>query len=128
MARPAVTTRLVPIRAATRTEAEDRLAFSVFSRGKQKGFAWSWMERVEPDKARVPSPDVIAVRVADRHEKEMLLASDPGKFFTEPHYDGFPAALVRLAEVDVDELEELIVEAWRCQAPRFLVEDFEQGG
>jgi hypothetical protein len=39
-------------------------------------------------------------------------------FFTEPHYDGFPAILVRLAAVTVRELRPLITEAWRCQAPK----------
>ena len=43
---------------------------------------------------------------------------DGEKFFTEPHYNGFPAVLVRLATVDVDELAELVIDAWRCQAPR----------
>ena len=51
----------------------------------------------------------------------MLLGSDPAKFFTEPHYNGFPAVLVRLPAVEADELRELITDAWRCQAPRSLV-------
>jgi hypothetical protein len=56
----------------------------------------------------------------------MLLASDEEKVFTEPHYNGFPAVLVRLAAVEVDELEELITDAWRCQAPKALVEELDQ--
>src|ERR1035437_2091872 len=100
------------------SEAQDRFAFSVHNKGKQKGFAWVWAERVEPKKPRVPRPDVVAVRVADRHEKEALLAADDAKFFTEPHYNGFPAVLVRLPAIDADELAELIIDAWRCQAPR----------
>jgi hypothetical protein len=107
-------------------EADDRFAFSVRNGNKDKGIAWVWMERVEPKKPRVPRPDVVAIRVADQAEKAMLLASDEEKFFTEPHYNGFPAVLVRLAAVDVDELEELITDAWRCQAPRALVKEFEQ--
>jgi hypothetical protein len=101
-------------------EAADRFAFSVLNRGRQKGFAWVWLERVEPKKPRVPCPGVVAVRVAGQAEKEMLLAADPEKFFTEPHYNGFPAVLVRLAAVDEDELRELITDAWRCQAPPAL--------
>ena len=104
-------------------EAEDRFSFSVANRGKQKGFVWAWNERVEPKKPRVPRPDVVAVRVADRLDKEALLASDQDKFFTEPHYNGFPAVLVRLPRIGVAELEELIVDAWRSQAPRALVAD-----
>jgi hypothetical protein len=106
------------------SEAEDHFAFSVLNKGKQKGFVWAWNERIEPKKPRVPRRDVVAIRVADRIDKEALLASDDEKFFTEPHYNGFPAVLVRLPVIDVDELEELIVEAWRCQAPRALADSF----
>ena len=77
---------------------------------------------------RVPQPKVVAIRVANAAEKEMLLASDGERFFTEPHYNGFPAVLVRLAPIDVDELEELIIDAWRCQAPRALVKAFDASG
>jgi hypothetical protein len=99
-------------------EAPDRFAFSVRNKGKLKGFVWVWMERVTPKKSRVPQPKVIAVRVANLDDKEVLLGLDPAKFFTEPHYDGFPAILVRLAAVTVRELRPLITEAWRCQAPK----------
>ena len=51
-----------------------------------KGFAWTWMERVDPKGARVANPDVIAVRVANQLEKDSLLALDSGVFFTEPHW------------------------------------------
>jgi hypothetical protein len=108
------------------SEEAGRFAFSVLNRGKQKGFVWSWLERVEPKKARVPRDDVVAVRVADQEEKELLLAADPAKFFTEPHYNGYPAVLVRLPAIGVEELEGLIVEAWRCQAPRALVNERER--
>ena len=109
------------------TEGTGRFGFAVRNKGKEKGFVWSWMERVEPKKPRVENAEVVALRVADLDEKEMLLLADPAKFFTEPHYNGFPAVLVRLAAIDVDELEKLIVEAWRCQAPRALVEARQAG-
>ena len=108
------------------SEAEDHFAFSVLNKGKQKGFVWAWNERVEPKQSKVPSTVVVAVRVADRLEKEALLASGEGKFFTEPHYTGFPAVLVRLPLIDSDELQELIVDAWRCQAPSSLVGAWER--
>src|SRR6266540_4438094 len=101
-------------------EAPDRFAFSVRNKDKLKGFVWIWMERVTPKKARVPQPKVIAVRVASLDDKEVLLALDAEKFFTEPHYNGFPAILVRLAAVTARELRPLITEAWRCQAPKGL--------
>jgi hypothetical protein len=107
-------------------EGDDRFAFSVLNKGKQKGFAWSWAERVVAKKPRVPRADVLAVRVANESEKQLLLASDQAKFFTEPHYNGFPAVLIRLPCIDVDELNELLTDAWRTQAPRALVKEFDE--
>jgi hypothetical protein len=101
-------------------EAADRFAFSVRNKGKLKGFVWVWLERVALRKARVPQASVIAVRVASLDDKEFLLASDPETFFTEPHYNGYPAVLVRLPAVTVRELRSIITEAWRCQAPKGL--------
>ena len=100
------------------TEGTDRFSFSVRFKGKDKGIAWVWLERLHPKKARVPNPDILAVRVADLQEKEALLAMDPGKFFTEPHYNGYPAILVRLAHIEAHELAELLEDAWRCQGGR----------
>jgi hypothetical protein len=101
-------------------ETEGHFAFSVPVKGKQKGFAWVWMERIEPKKPRVANPDVLAVRVADLEEKEILLAANPEALFTEPHYNGFPAVLVRLPAIAPDELADLLVEAWYCMAPKDL--------
>lgn len=94
----------------------DHFAFGVRRKGKLKGFAWVWMERVDPKKARVPNPRVLAVRVANLVEKERLLGQFPNTLFTEPHYEGFPAVLVRLDAVRVPQLRALLTEGWRCQA------------
>ncbi len=104
-------------------EVEGRFAFSVENKGKEKSFVWVWMERLEPKKRRQPRADVIAVRVRNQGEKAALLGADPDAFFTEPHYNGFPAVLVRLRAVSTPLLRKLIVEAWRCQAPPELVKD-----
>jgi hypothetical protein len=101
-------------------EEEGRFAFAVENKGKLKGFVWSWAERLHPKKPRVLRSDVIAVRVRDQAEKAALLAGDPEVFFTEPHYDGFPAVLVRLPAAKVTLLRQLLLEAWRCQAPPAL--------
>jgi hypothetical protein len=106
-------------------ESKDRFAFSVRNKDKDKGFVWVWQERITPKKPRVPNPKVLAVRVADLGDKELLLGVEGDKFFTEPHYNGFPAILVRLPAVKVGELRALITAAWRCQAPRALVEAFD---
>lgn len=107
------------------SETEDHFGFSVLDRGKPKSFVWAWRERVHPKKARVPRADVIAVRVTNQAEKEALLATDSSKFFTEPHYNGFPAILVRLPAVGLEELEDLITDAWRCQASKALRESLD---
>ena len=110
------------------SETDGRFAFSVLNKGKQKGFVWVWAERVHPKKARVPNAEVLAVRVADLDVKDVLLGTDAEVFFTEPHYNGFPAVLVRLPKVGLGELRLLITEAWRCQAPRELVGELDRGG
>ena len=65
--------------------------------------------------------DVLMFRVADLGVKELLFADDRGVFFTTPHFDGYPAVLVRipdLARVDRDELHDLVAEAWLTRAPK----------
>ena len=69
--------------------------------------------------------DSIVVFVDSVEDKEALLASDSRKFFTTPHYDGYPAVLVRLAEADIDELRELLTDSWRLAAPKRVLAAFE---
>jgi len=112
------------------SESDSDFAFSVeWPNGKSKGFAWSWKERIEPKKPRVANLDVLAVRVADLEEKELLLATDPEgeRYFTEPHYNGFPAVLVRIPAIEAGELGELLVEAWYCMAPKALQSEHDAG-
>jgi hypothetical protein len=85
-----------------------------------KAFVWLWRERVDPKRARVPNPDVLAVRVGHESEKEALIDMDPAVFFTEPHYDGYPAILVRLPVIEPGLLEVVLADAWRHRAPRRL--------
>ena len=92
-----------------------------------KAFAWPWLVRVDPKRARVPNRDVVGIRIAHDLEKEALIEIDPNAFFTEPHYDGFPAILVRLAAVDPGMLEKLLTDGWRIQAPKRLVRPFDEG-
>jgi len=65
--------------------------------------------------------DVLMFRVSDLGVKEILLADDPGVFFTTPHFDGYPAVLVRISDLsrlDREELRDTIVEAWCSRAPK----------
>ena len=74
--------------------------------------------------ADAPEGDILGARVADEGVKFALIADDPGVYFTTPHFDGYPAVLVRLAEIGVPELEELLTEAWLAQAPKTLSREF----
>lgn len=92
-----------------------------------KGFAWYWNERVPGVKARVPNRRVLAVRTANGDEKAALIAADPDVCFTEDHYNGFPAVLVRLDKIERAVLAELLADAWRTKAGRRAVRAFDQG-
>ncbi len=91
---------------------------------KDKLFVWERPLR-GPDLAalgdRAPDGPILGARVEHLGAKEALLADDPDVFFTTPHFDGYPAVLVRLAEIGRGDLEELIVEAWLNRAPKRLV-------
>ncbi len=71
-----------------------------------------------------PSGPILGARVEHLVAKEALLADDPGVFFTTPHFDGFPAVLIRLPEIGVDLLEEVVTEAWLARAPKRLVREY----
>jgi hypothetical protein len=71
------------------------------------------------------NPDALVVRVIDLPDREALVQGQPDVFFTTPHYDGYPAVLVRLEEIDPVELAELIEDAWRVQAPKRLLAEYD---
>jgi hypothetical protein len=65
--------------------------------------------------------DVLMFRVADLGVKELLLADSRGVFFTTPHFNGYPAVLMRipdLGRIDREELYDLAVEAWLTKAQK----------
>jgi hypothetical protein len=106
----------------------DRFALSVTNKGKEKGFAWVWMERVNPKQPKVANAGVLAIRVANVAQRDLMIVVEPEKYFTEPHYNGSPAVLVRLPAVRVAELRPLLYEAWRLLAPKELVRRHEEKG
>ena len=71
-----------------------------------------------------PDGDILGARVADEGVKFALIADDPAVYFTTPHFDGYPAVLVRLAEISVPDLRELVTEAWLAQAPKSLAKAY----
>lgn len=58
--------------------------------------------------------------------KEALLA-EGGAYFTTPHFDGYPAVLVRLDRIEVPDLTKLVVEAWLDLAPERLAKAYLAG-
>lgn len=71
-----------------------------------------------------PPGTTCAAHVADVGVKDALLADDPDVFFTTPHFNGYPAILVRLDRITVAELDQLIVEAWIARAPKRLAHEY----
>jgi hypothetical protein len=96
-------------------------------RVRDKGFVWERPLRPADVRAlgdRAPTGPILGARVEHLVAKEALLADDPHVFFTTPHFDGYPAILVQLERITVDDLEEVIVEAWLARAPKRLAQDY----
>jgi hypothetical protein len=89
-----------------------------------KGFVWSYPER-RPGRPRIIRTDIAVLYVGDEAEKQALLLGEPDVFFIVPAYDGLPLVLLRLAEVNVDRLRELVNDAWRMRAPGALAGDLD---
>ena len=67
-----------------------------------------------------PAGPILAVMVEDLSDKEAVLAANRGAFFTIPHFDGFPAVLVRLRRVTKRALREALTDGWLARAPADL--------
>ena len=96
-------------------------------RVKDKLFVWERpLRRSDLDALgdQAPSGPILGARVEHLGAKEALLANDEGVFFTTPHFDGYPAILVRLERIDVEGLDEVIVEAWLARAPKRLAKSY----
>ena len=91
-----------------------------------KGFVWSYPERT-PGRPRLIRTDIAVLYVGDEAEKQALLLGEPEVFFTTPSYDGLPLVMLRLAQVNVDRLRELVTDAWRMRAPDALAGDLDDG-
>ena len=71
-----------------------------------------------------PKGPILGVRTHDLEMKEALLRSNPKIYFTTPHFDGYPAVLVRLDKISSKELKDVIEEAWLARAGKRAVSDF----
>jgi hypothetical protein len=96
-------------------------------RVSDKLFVWERPLRrkeIEALGAGAPDGPILGARVEHLGAKEALLADDPSVFFTTPHFDGHPSILVRLHRIALPELDEVIVEAWLCRAPKRLAQEY----
>ena len=94
---------------------------------KRKLFVWERPLRradLEALGDRAPDGPILGARVEHLGAKEALLADDEGVFFTTPHFDGYPAILVRLDRIAVEDLDEVVVEAWLASAPKRLAKSY----
>jgi hypothetical protein len=97
---------------------------------RKKMFVWERPLRKSDLKALgddAPEGPILGAKVEHLIAKEALLADDPGVFFTTPHFDGYPAVLVRLPEIGVELLQEVVTEAWLTCAPKRLAKEFLAG-
>jgi hypothetical protein len=94
---------------------------------RKKLFLWERPLRKRDREAlgdAAPDGPILGARVEHLIAKEALLADASGVFFTTPHFDGYPAVLIRLPEINLDLLEEVSTEAWLARAPKRLVREF----
>jgi hypothetical protein len=89
-----------------------------------KGLAWAYLARPSPKAKRVLVPGVVAIRCT-METKDLLLEAAPDRFFTDDHYRGYPAVLVRLSQIEADELEGLLRQAWKIVAPKPIARKYE---
>ncbi len=96
-------------------------------RVRDKAFVWERPLRPADLRALgegAPTGPILGARVEHLGAKEALIADDPAVFFTTPHFDGYPAILVRLDRIDLDDLREVVVEAWLARAPKRLAKAY----
>jgi hypothetical protein len=94
---------------------------------KDKPFAWVRPLRkgdIEALGANAPRGEILGARTEHEGAKFALIEEQPEIYFTTPHFNGYPAVLVRLDVISVEELKELLVDAWLSQAPKRIAEAY----
>jgi hypothetical protein len=108
---------------ATEVTSRERAQWRV----KDKLFVWERPLRKSDLEAlgdEAPDGPILGARVEHLVAKEAMLADDPSVFFTTPHFEGYPAVLVQLEKIGLDDLREVVVEAWLARAPKKLAQAY----
>jgi hypothetical protein len=112
-------------------EVEERSGDHREWRFRNKLVAWERPLRRSDREAlgdQAPEGPIVAIWLPDLDAKEALLEAGGEAYFTIPHFDGYRAILIGLELIPVDELEELVIEAWIDRAPKRLVREWESAG
>jgi len=94
---------------------------------RRKHFAWERPLRkrdIEELGDEVPEGEILGAMVADLTDKRGLIGSNPDVFFTIPHFVHYPAVLVLIEKISLEQLNEVLTEAWLCRAPKKLAAAF----
>jgi hypothetical protein len=75
------------------------------------------------DQPPPPGP-ILAIRAADRSEKEAILAAGKDGFFTIEHFNGYNGYLVQLDAVAPSDLRDALVDGWLAVAPAKVAESY----
>ena len=67
----------------------------------------------------------LAIR-CDFVDREILLQSAPHVFHLTPHYENYPMILIDLAAIDEATLLEVFERAWRRQAPKRAIREWDE--
>lgn len=113
--------------AVEETSRRGTLSWSV----RRKGFAWERpLGRAGTAELgdAAPTGPVLAAMVDDLGVQQAWVQADPAVFFVVAHFAGYPAVLVRLDEIEVDVLREVVVEGWLAVAPKRLADAFLAAG
>src|SRR4051794_4040108 len=111
---------------AVETEMRGNRAWKV----TDKLFVWERPLRQSDLKAlgdEAPTGPILGARVEHEGAKQAFVQSEPEVFFTTPHFDGYPAVLIRLPAIRKEVLEEIVIEAWLARAPKRLAQEYLDG-
>jgi hypothetical protein len=96
---------------------------------RRKLYAWEchpWPSIPEDIRAILATELVVGVKVGDRLDALALREMAPGVFLGTTTPWGEPKVAFRMAGIDDDHLVELVTEAWRIQAPRYLRSEWDE--